>query len=77
MKKQTQIIQILVMLIVLLTPMILMAQGPQENPYGAGGGEPSSAPIDGGLSLLVAAGVGYGAKKLKEKRNKALQPKGE
>jgi hypothetical protein len=25
-------------------------------------------PIDGGLSLLVAAGVGYGAKKLKEKR---------
>jgi preprotein translocase subunit SecG len=76
MKKQTQIIQILVMLIVLLTPMILMAQ-PQENPYGAGGGEPSSAPIDGGLSLLVAAGVGYGAKKLKEKRNKALQPKGE
>jgi len=25
-------------------------------------------PIDGGLSLLVAAGVGYGAKKLKENR---------
>ncbi len=25
-------------------------------------------PIDGGLSLLVAAGVGYGAKKLREKR---------
>ncbi len=35
------------------------------------GGNPD-APIDGGLSLLVAAGVGYGAKKLKEKRdNKA------
>jgi hypothetical protein len=27
------------------------------------------APIDGGLSLLVAAGVGYGAKKLKERKN--------
>ncbi len=27
-------------------------------------------PIDGGLSLLVAAGVGYGAKKLKEKKAK-------
>jgi len=27
-------------------------------------------PVDGGLSLLVAAGVGYGAKKLKEKRKK-------
>jgi hypothetical protein len=25
-------------------------------------------PIDGGLSLLVAAGVGYGTKKLREKR---------
>ena len=31
------------------------------------GGDPS-APIDGGLSLLVAAGMGYGAKRLKEKR---------
>ncbi len=27
-------------------------------------------PIDGGLSLLVAAGVGYGAKKLKDSRKK-------
>jgi uncharacterized integral membrane protein len=36
------------------------------------GGE-NDAPIDGGLSLLVAAGVGYGAKKLKEKRKKKEQ----
>jgi hypothetical protein len=28
----------------------------------------NDVPIDGGLSLLVAAGVGYGAKKLKQKR---------
>lgn len=27
-------------------------------------------PVDGGLSLLVAAGVGYGAKKIREKRNR-------
>jgi len=26
------------------------------------------APIDGGLSLLIAAGVGYGAKKLKNRK---------
>ncbi len=32
------------------------------------GGNPD-APIDGGLSLLVAAGVGYGAKKLKERKS--------
>jgi len=29
---------------------------------------PPSAPIDGGLSLLIAAGAGYGVKRLSEKR---------
>ena len=29
---------------------------------------PSDAPIDGGLSLLIAGGVGYGVKKIREKR---------
>ena len=33
-------------------------------------GEEVDVPIDGGLSLLLAAGVGYGAKKLKERRRK-------
>jgi hypothetical protein len=28
----------------------------------------NDVPVDGGLSLLVAAGVGYGAKKLRDKR---------
>jgi hypothetical protein len=28
----------------------------------------NDVPIDGGLSLLVAAGVGYGAKKLKNRK---------
>ena len=63
MKKQTQILKVLLMLIVLLAPMLLIAQP-------VGGGDPDTAPIDGGLSLLVAAGVGYGAKKLKERRSK-------
>ncbi|MEO6231174.1 MAG: hypothetical protein ABJB11_15210 [Ferruginibacter sp.] len=27
-------------------------------------------PIDGGVSLLIAAGVGYGIKKYKDERNK-------
>jgi hypothetical protein len=30
-------------------------------------------PIDGGLSLLVAAGVGYGAKQLKKRKNSIPQ----
>ncbi len=45
----------------------LHAQGPSDLC-----GEPGEAvPIDGGLSFLVAAGVGYGAKKMKEKRQNA------
>ena len=67
MKKQIQFRQILVTLIILLTPVLLSAQ-PIDNPYGAGGGDPENAPIDGGLSLLLAAGLGYGAKKLQQIR---------
>jgi preprotein translocase subunit SecG len=68
MKKNT-LTQILIVAVIMLVPMVLLAQ-PTSNPYGTGGGDPDNAPIDGGLSLLVAAGVGYGAKKLKEKRNR-------
>ena len=31
---------------------------------------PGAAPIDGGISLLVAAGVGYGAKKAAARKKK-------
>lgn len=57
-------IQILLMIAVLLLPALLHAQPGFEHDV------IDSAPIDGGLSLLVAAGVGYGVKKLKEKRSK-------
>jgi hypothetical protein len=34
-----------------------------------GFGDPGDdVPVDGGLTLLAAAGIGYGAKKLREKR---------
>ncbi len=32
------------------------------------GDDVDDVPVDGGISLLVAAGVGYGAKKLRDKR---------
>lgn len=40
---------------------------PEEN-----GGDPpnNDAPLDGGISILIAAGVGYGAKKMHAERNK-------
>ncbi len=51
---------------------ILKAQGSSDL-----SGDPAiEVPIDGGLSLLVAAGVGYGAKKLKGmKRKKDYRPR--
>ena len=70
---------LLLMCIVLLVPSLVHAQphlpsmpfgGP--SPFGA----PSftdgttDAPIDGGLSLLVVAGIGYGSKRIKAHRNK-------
>ena len=47
-----------------LISMSVFAQDP-----GLPGGNDADAPIDGGLSLLVAAGIGYGAKKLSNKKN--------
>ncbi|MES2431392.1 MAG: hypothetical protein V4556_10665 [Bacteroidota bacterium] len=35
-------------------------------------GEDPDAPIDGGISLLVAAGVGYGVKKARDNRKARL-----
>ena len=57
------LLSIITIFIIMLLPTLAVAQIdglPSEN---------IDAPIDGGLSLLVAAGVGYGAKKLKQKRN--------
>ncbi|MEP0365377.1 MAG: hypothetical protein ABJN36_07840 [Cyclobacteriaceae bacterium] len=42
----------------ILLPTVLMAQGPP----------PPATPVDGGLSLLLAAGGVYGLKQLSKKR---------
>lgn len=44
----------------------------QAQPPDPGGGQdpPAGVPIDGGLSLLLAAGVGYGAKKYHDMNKK-------
>jgi len=33
-------------------------------------GDDTDIPVDGGLSILIAAGVGYGIKKLRDERKK-------
>lgn len=42
-------------------PMVTLAQGPPD---------PNDVPIDGGLSLLLAAGAAYGVKKYRDSRKK-------
>ena len=69
MKKNSQLLyNALFTLLLLCFPLInLLAQGP------GGFEEPNPSldvPIDGGLSLLVAAGVGYGIKKVRDDRKK-------
>ncbi len=50
-------------------PLMLQAQG---NP----GTDPDPIPLDGGLTMLIAAGVAYGAKKAYDKRKKDKQEVG-
>ena len=49
-------------------PSIGFAQAPVEDP-GCNPLDPL-CPIDGGVSLLIAAGIGLGAKKAYQERNK-------
>ena len=54
-------VKFLVLTVTLMLPYFAMAQDP--------GGGPD-APIDGGLSLLLAAGTAYGVKKYKSMNRK-------
>jgi hypothetical protein len=57
MKKRYLFIALL-FIICLALPLLTLAQ--------AGPDDPNDVPIDGGLSLLLAAGVAYGAKKYRD-----------
>lgn len=63
--------QIIAIMIFFSIPFVMTAQPPHPNDGnlpGAGneavGGVPCGAPIDGGLSILLAMGLAYGAKKV-------------
>ncbi len=60
-----QVIKIVYLLIVILAITVIKVHAQPTDP----GGE-VDAPIDGGLSLLIAGGVGYGVKKMREKGKK-------
>jgi predicted metal-dependent HD superfamily phosphohydrolase len=55
------------MMVCCLLPSLIFAQGDP-------GGDPDvTVPVDGGLSILAAAGVAYGVKKIKEYRKKGKE----
>ena len=56
------------MLICIVLPLLTLAQGPPD---------PNDAPIDGGLSLLLAAGTAYGVKKYREHKKKHNEDTGQ
>lgn len=60
---------LLIVTILLLMPTIYLLASPSMPGFGRDAG----APIDGGISLLIAAGIGYGAKKVRDSRKKSLQ----
>lgn len=61
--KQT-IKSVFIILMVLLFTNLLKAQPPVFP------GDPEAAPVDGGLSLLIVSGIGYGAGKIRAKRKR-------
>ena len=60
------------LMIVLVLALPMLSNGQVDPPPGpVGGSNPdANVPIDGGLSLVLAAGVGYGAKKIREHNKK-------
>ena len=57
----------------LLTAVIIGISVANANAQGApgnGGAVPANVPIDGGASLLLAGGVAYGVKKIRDNRKK-------
>lgn len=60
---------------ILAIPTIALADGPGFNGGVNDGGGGCTVPIDGGLSYLAAAGIGYGVKMyVSSKKSKTIKP---
>jgi len=67
-----QRIQKVICLAIIMLAITTISHAQIGDPGGNGGsGDPDDVPVDGGISILVAAGVGYGVKKVREKRKAA------
>ena len=70
MKKSAQCI-VLTKIIVVMLCFIPLCSIAQTNPLDPPDGDPD-LPIDGGVTVLIAAGIGYGIKKIRDERKKQL-----
>lgn len=70
MKTANKVLVFLTITLLSFVPMIAMAAGPGFSGGVDDGGGGACAPIDGGLSMLVVAGVSYGAKLVASSRKK-------
>ena len=61
---------ILTVALVIIGSQILLSAPPSPPAGSPGCWPPPCVPIDGGVSLLIAAGAAYGAKKLVDSRKK-------
>ena len=61
--KQTPIKILIAITICIVVPLMVQAQPAEPN-------DAAGVPIDGGLGLLLAAGAGYGIKKIRGSRSK-------
>lgn len=68
MKNRLYILPVLMMIVVTALPFFALAQDP--------GGGPE-APIDGGLTVLLAAGAAYGVKKYRDHKKKNAEDAGQ
>lgn len=69
--KSRFLITITLIVICFVAPFYAHARGiAPDAVFVAANPDPVSAPFDGGLSLLIAAGVGYASKKAYDKRKK-------
>ncbi len=60
-------LRLVLVISMIAVPTFLMAQIAPPPPPGDGENNTQDVPFDGGVSLLVAAGLGYGLKKVYDK----------
>ena len=66
--RTAHIISLLLVVAILAFPAFAFAGGPGFSGGVNDGGNSCAVPLDGGLSLLIASGIGYAAKKFAKKK---------